>query len=133
MTQEPLFGGRRPAKRAHSPPLPDQAVQRVLVEWIRLFEARFHERPLIRGQDGAAVKRLIAHAGVDAVAGRLPLYLALDDPYVERKGYPLSLLPQVWNELVVQCHQQQGRTSSEVDRTKKYLQGLKGDVHGQNG
>lgn len=119
-----LFDVKRKAKRVAAPPLPNGIVQRLLGIWVGLFEAKFHEKPMILPRDGAALKRLVALAGAEAVERRLPKYLALEDRYIAGEGYPLALLQSSWNRLIIQ-DRVHDRTP-DAARSQDYLRKLKG-------
>lgn len=120
-----LFGVTPKKKRASAPPLPNGVVQRLLGIWVGLFETKFHEKPVILPRDGAALKRLISHAGAEAVERRLPRYLALEDAYVIAEGYPLVLLQSSWNKLIV-AEKATASRLPDADETDKYLRDLRG-------
>lgn len=127
MTEGNLFDVPAKKRQKKTPaPLPGGTVQRLIGVYARLFEARFAEKPVILPRDGAALKRLIGHAGEAAVERRLPLYLALPDEYLAREGYPLVLLQSVWNKLIVaEREQSAGRTVPGVEATEAYLKSLR--------
>lgn len=99
MVEPNLFGVTAKPKARKAKAAPGE-VQVVIGKWAALFEARFREKPLVTGKDGAAVKRLIAHAGAETVLRRLPIYLDLPDEFLAGQGYPLSLMLGQWNRLV---------------------------------
>jgi hypothetical protein len=123
-----LFGVKPKAKRAKPAPLPGGVVQRLIGVYARLFEGRFHEKPMVTPADGAALKRMVAHAGEATVERRLPRYLQLDDTYLAGEGYPLRLMPGAWNRLVAAeaTDAPTARTVPDAGRTAAYLRGLKG-------
>ena len=125
MADPNLFGVVPKARKARPAPSPTGEIQRLIGLWASLFEERFHEKPIVTGKDGAAVKRLVAHGGVGAVERRLRIYLALDDPYIAGQGYPLSLMLGAWNRLVAQDVQAPSRVP-DSDATSRYLRGIKG-------
>lgn len=126
MSDEPnLFGVKPRAKRKAAPPIAGGVVQELVALWVRLFEQKFREKPVITARDGAALKRLVAHSGAEAVRRRLPRYLALDDAYVANEGYPLSLLQRSWNKLIVAEQGENGRRGPDAERTRTYLRSLR--------
>ncbi len=129
MVDEPnLFDVRRKAKRKAVAPVPGGAVQRLIGIWVGLYERRFGEKPVITPRDGAALKRLVLHAGADVVEHRLPLFLELDDAYIAGEGYPLVLLQSAWNKLIAAEHTTPApRQVRDADATDRYLRRLKGD------
>ncbi len=127
MTDGPnLFGVKPKAKRKAAPAVPGGAVQRLIGAWVRLFEGRFGEKPVITPADGAALKRLVSHAGEGAVERRLHAYLELTNTYVAEAGYPLRLLPGEWNRLVAADKTGAPRSVPDADATGRYLRRLKG-------
>ena len=94
-----LFDVQRKKKRAKTPPAPDGAVQRLIGVYVAGYEARFHEKPIIRKQDGAALKALVHHAGVTVVERRLQFYLTWDDPFALKSGLSLTVFRSQWNQL----------------------------------
>lgn len=128
MSDEPnLFGIAPKAKPKKAPPVEGGAVQRVIGRWVALFTAKMGEKPAITPRDGAAIKRLVLQAGPDVVERRLVAYLDIDDEYIRREGYPLALLPQAWNKLIVAEREASGsRRVQDADATRSYLRGLKG-------
>ena len=120
-----LFGVEPKPKREKAPAVPGGAVQRLISLWIGLFEKRFKEKPVITARDGAALKRLVSHAGAEAVERRLPRYLELDDPYIANEGYPLALLQRSWNKLIVADRRDNSTRTPDADRTAEYLRKLR--------
>ncbi len=101
-------------------------VQAVIACWAQVFEAKYGEKPIITGKDGAAVKRLVAHSDARTVVRRLPAYLGLPDEFLEAQGYPLSLMLGQWNRIV--ALEKQGRAVSTVpsaDDTEARMRRLK--------
>ncbi|MES2341688.1 MAG: hypothetical protein V4597_08420 [Pseudomonadota bacterium] len=125
-TEANLFGVEAKAKRAKAKPAPAGEVQAVIGQWAALFQARFGEKPLVTGKDGAAVKRLVAHGGLPAVLRRLPIYLDLPDEFLAGQGYPLSLMLGQWNRLVAldRPAQDRGRVP-DADRTSARMARLR--------
>lgn len=127
MTDGPnLFDVKPKAKRKQAAPLPGGAVQRLIGTYVRLFEAKFKEKPIILPRDGAALKRMIAHAGEAAVERRLPLYLALPDDYISNEGYPLVLMQSAWNKLVALERSSTSTKVPDAAATETYLRNLRG-------
>ncbi len=120
-----LFGvpDKEPKKPAPAKAGPGE-VQRLIGVWAKLFEARFGEKPIVTGRDGAALKRLIAHSDAATVERRLKVYLALDDAFIASQGYPLGLMLGAWNRLVAQDRPEPSRVPS-AERTAEYIRNLK--------
>lgn len=121
-----LFDVKPKAKRKASPSAPDQVVHKLIMLWVSLFTRRFGERPVVTGRDGKALKDLVKHYDAATVGQRLEQYLALDDVYLHDAGFPLSLLPSVWNRLAVKAASAKPRqVYDDAERTDAYLRSLK--------
>jgi hypothetical protein len=105
--------------------VPASAVQQILMAWATLFEAKYHEKPIITGKDGAAVKRLLGHAPAPVVLRRLQVYLDLDDPFITNQGYPLALMLGAWNRLVAQDRPERAKVP-DASATANYLAKMRG-------
>jgi hypothetical protein len=127
MNEPNLFDVHRKKKPKTSEPTPGGVVQRLIGLYVTLFEAKFREKPVITPRDGKALKRLVAHAGEDAVTRRLPRYLDLPDDYIAREGYPLSLFQSTWNKLIAEerSDTRDGHRVPDSKTTTAYLQSLK--------
>jgi len=57
----------------------------------------------------------------------MPLYVRLDDLYLETNGYPLRLFRSAWNRLAAQDAQRRRAAQSDaaVQRTNDYLRQLR--------
>jgi len=126
MSETNLFGLKAPAKRKRTPPAPDGAVHKLVMLWVGLFERRFGEKPMITSRDGATLKRLVTASDAATVGRRLEQYLALDDAYLREAGYPLGVLPSVWNRLIAQeAPAAGGNKVPGSDETEDYLRSLR--------
>src|SRR3990172_8572641 len=72
----------------------------------------------------AAAKHLVDLVGADLVIARLPMFFALNDPYLRAQGYPLALLPAAWNRLIVLTVPEP--VGDEAERTLAYVRRLRG-------
>lgn len=105
----------------------DSPTHRVIALYCHIFGERFKgEQPVITAGDGKAVKTLIAQFGEPKILERLPLFMALDDAFLQREGYPLRLLPGAWNKLAAMAVTTAPSTAEVTRSTDAYLDRMKG-------
>lgn len=119
-----LFDGKSKAKRQKAAPAPGGAVHALITLYCQLFGELFHgDQPVISPADGKALKGLVTQFGQEKVHQRVIRYMALDDAFIASQGYPLRLMPGVWNKLTALVHQQ-GAPDLATAKTNEYLRKL---------
>lgn len=123
---EPNLFGVVPKKRTRKQaPAEGGAVPRLIGLYIREYQARFGEKPVIVKGDGPSLKRLVVAHGAALVEERLPAYIKWDDPFVTESGHPLIQFERQWNRLAAHQRRFKPRGAPDVDATEKYLEELK--------
>lgn len=71
----------------------------IMQQYRQLYLARYHEEPLVTGQDFANAYKLLAKFGPQAVSSRLNAFFGWDDLWVAKQGYRFGLFFKQWDAL----------------------------------
>lgn len=64
-----------------------------------LYGAKYHEEPMLAGDDFIKVHKLLQFYGPQQVTARLNAFFAWDDPWVEKCGRTIQTFYKQWNKL----------------------------------
>lgn len=106
---------RRASAKAPTPTVVEQA-KPILHQYRALYGARYHEEPMISGDDYIKIQKLLAFYGPHAVTARLNAFYAWEDPWLDTVGRTLQTFYKQWNKLAtVLAAQQRTRPAAPAD------------------
>ncbi len=71
-----------------------------LAHYFKLYESRYHEKPLLVEADHTALRDILKTASDAVVKERLEMFFSVDDKFISESGHKLTTLRSSWSRLV---------------------------------